>query len=78
MPELFLGSSPHIASPVKTRTIMGRVVAALVPAAVFGVVLYGLHALWLIAVSVAAAVGGEALFRRIIRRPGRSGDLSAV
>jgi len=78
LPELYLGSSPHIGTPIRTRMIMAQVLIALAPAAVFGIVLYGLHALAVIVVSVAAAVAGEALFRKITGQENRSADLSAV
>jgi electron transport complex protein RnfD len=57
---------------------MGHVLAALAPAAVFGVVLYGVPALAVILVTTAASAAGEALFRLVIRQENRSGDLSAV
>ncbi|MDR2663247.1 MAG: RnfABCDGE type electron transport complex subunit D [Treponema sp.] len=78
MAELYLGSSPHMGTAVRTQTIMAHVLIALAPVTIFGVVLYGLPALGVIVVSVASAVAGEALFRRILGLPNRSGDLSAA
>lgn len=78
MPELYLGSSPHIGANNGVSRIMGHVLIALTPLAVFGIVLYGLHALAVILVCVAAAVGGEALFRLAIKQENRSRDLSAA
>ena len=60
---MLLSSSPHIASPVETRTLMGNMLIALGPVTVFGIVLFGLPALLTVLVSVSAAVLGEALFR---------------
>jgi electron transport complex protein RnfD len=57
---------------------MVNVLAALAPAAIFGIVLYGLPALLTIVVSVAAAMAGEALFRRITGQKSHVRDLSAV
>jgi electron transport complex protein RnfD len=57
---------------------MGTVLTALAPAAIFGVVLFGLPALLTILVSVASAVGAEALFRRLLGQEIRAGDLSAA
>jgi electron transport complex protein RnfD len=74
----FLSSSPHIASPVNARTLMARVLIALAPAAVYGVVLFGLPALLTIIVSVLAAELGEALFRTLTRQEPRNRDLSAA
>ena len=78
MPELYLGSSPHIGTPIRTKMIMAQVLIALFPATIFGVVLYGLHALWVIVVSIIAAAAGEALFRKMTRQENRTTDLSAV
>jgi electron transport complex protein RnfD len=75
---VFLASSPHIASAVQTRQLMVNVLIALAPAAVFGVVIFGLPALVTILVSVASAVAAEALFRYITRQDIRVGDLSAA
>ncbi len=57
---------------------MSNVLVALLPVTAFGVVLYGWPALLTILVSVGSAIAAEALFRLIIRRDIRSGDLSAA
>jgi electron transport complex protein RnfD len=75
---LLLSSSPHINSPVSTRPLMANVLIALAPAAIFGVVLYGVPALLTILVSVASAVAAEALFRTVIGKEIRAGDLSSA
>ena len=75
---LLLSPGPHLAFPVNTAMIMGNMLVALMPAAIFGVLIFGLPALLNIIVSVAAAVAAEALFRLIIRQPPRAGDLSAA
>jgi len=74
---LLLSSSPHIATPVNSRMMMGMMLIALTPVAVFGVVIFGMPALLNIIVAIAAAVGGEALFRLLTRQPIRAKDLSA-
>jgi electron transport complex protein RnfD len=58
--------------------IMGHVLISLAPAAIFGVVIYGLPALGVILVSMAAAAAGEALFRLVTRQKNRIRDLSAA
>jgi electron transport complex protein RnfD len=78
MAEVFLGSSPHIGTPVRTPLLMGHVLLALIPVSVWGIVIYGIQALGVILVSVISAAAGEALFRLILRRENRSRDLSAV
>ncbi|AEF85737.1 RnfD [Treponema primitia ZAS-2] len=76
--ELFLSSSPHIASKVAARNLMTNVLIALAPATVFGVLIYGIPALLNILVSIVAAVAGESLFRCITKQDIRAKDLSAV
>jgi len=75
---LLLSSSPHLFSQVTTRKIMLCVIIALAPATIFGIYLYGVRALALVAVSVASAVASEWLFRAALKRPTSVGDLSAV
>ena len=74
---LLLASSPHIASPVSSRTVMRNMYIALAPICIFSVVIFGLPALLNIIVSVTAAIAGETLFRLAIRRDIRIKDLSA-
>ncbi|MDR0876827.1 MAG: RnfABCDGE type electron transport complex subunit D [Treponema sp.] len=74
---LLLQSSPHIAFPVSARHLMAFMLIALAPAAIFGVVIFGLPALLNILVSVCAAICGECLFRLITRQKVRIKDLSA-
>ena len=73
----FLSSSPHIVSPVNASTLMGNMLVALAPQAVFGVAVFGVPALLTIVVSAASAVAAEALFRLAVRRETRVKDLSA-
>ncbi|MDR2865289.1 MAG: RnfABCDGE type electron transport complex subunit D [Spirochaetaceae bacterium] len=75
---LLLQSSPHIVRKDDVPMIMSRVVIALVPVTVFGVFNFGISALLNVAVSVASAVIGEALFRRITKQELRIKDCSAL
>jgi electron transport complex protein RnfD len=75
---MYISSSPHTGSAVNSRVLMQRVLFALLPATVFGVVLYGVPALLTILVSVVAAELAEALFRKVTRRDIRNRDLSAA
>ena len=77
-PLMYISSSPHLASPVHTQKLMGRVLIALAPASIFGVFLFGLPALLTILVSITAAGLAEALFRKITGQNIRNGDCSAV
>ncbi|ADC91327.1 RnfABCDGE type electron transport complex subunit D [Mageeibacillus indolicus] len=80
MEEKFLNVSvsPHLHSPVTTTRLMGDVLIAMVPALIYAVWLYGFSALLMTAVSVVACVFFEWLSRRIMKRPGTIGDLSAA
>ncbi|MDR0444050.1 MAG: RnfABCDGE type electron transport complex subunit D [Treponema sp.] len=76
-PSILLQSSPHMASPVNSKMMMGMMLIALAPVSVFGIIIFGLPALLNIVVSVAAAIAGESLFRLITKQPIRAKDLSA-
>ncbi len=76
--KLVVSSSPHIRSEVSTRDIMLDVIIALAPAAVFGVILFGLSAALLIVSCILAAVLSEFLWCLILKKPYTIGDLSAV
>jgi len=73
-----LSSSPHLYAKADTRRLMGNVLMALAPAALFGVALYGLPALSTIVVSIVAAIAADAGFRRLVGRKPGIGDLSAM
>ena len=75
---MILSSSPHSFTPVSTSRMMLSVIIALIPAAGYGVYLYGLSALALILVSVASAVAAEYVFRKAIKAHTTIGDFSAV
>lgn len=75
---LNVSSSPHVRDNSSTRRIMLDVCIALLPACVFGVVNFGVRALWVLLVSVASCVLSEFLFEKILKKPNTIGDLSAV
>ncbi|MEN6363560.1 MAG: RnfABCDGE type electron transport complex subunit D [Rectinema sp.] len=75
---MLLSSSPHAFTPVRTPQLMLSVIIALVPAAGYGVYLYGLHALALILVTVASAILSEYVFRKLIKAKTTISDFSAV
>lgn len=76
--KLHVSASPHIHSARTTQFVMLDVVIALLPAAVAGVILFGLSALWVILCCVAAAVLSEFVFNLILKKEQTIGDLSAV
>ncbi|HPG87489.1 MAG TPA: RnfABCDGE type electron transport complex subunit D [Spirochaetales bacterium] len=53
--NMLLSSSPHVYTGVTPRKLMLSVIIALSPVSVYGVVLYGVHALLVIVVSIATA-----------------------
>ena len=75
---LNVSSSPHVRDNSSTRRIMLDVCIALLPACVFGIVNFGVRALWVLLVSVASCVLSELLFEKILKKPNTIGDLSAV
>ncbi len=66
--NLTLATSPHIRSGFRINKIMLDVIIALIPALVVGVIVLGLRALLVAAVSVVSAVVFEALWCFITRR----------
>jgi len=76
--ELTISSSPHVHSPVTTRTIMRDVLIALVPALVGSVYFFGLRALAVTLVSALACVLFEWAYDKFTKRPCKIYDLSAV
>lgn len=78
MDKLIVSTSPHIRTKISTQNIMADVLIALSPAAIAGIVLFGLRALLLMAVCVASAVLSEFLFNIIVKKEQTIKDLSAV
>ena len=76
--ELTISSTPHMHSPVTTKTIMRDVLIALVPALIGSVYFFGLRALMVTAVSAAACVCFEWLWCRLMKRDNKTYDLSAA
>jgi len=76
--KLFLSFSPHIRDDVSIPKIMWSVNIALLPALLGSLWFFGLRALWLVAVSISAAVGTEALLEKLMKKPLTIYDGSAV
>ncbi len=76
--EMTISSSPHVHSPVTTQTIMRDVIIAMVPALIAGIYYFGLRALTVTLVSVAACVFFEWGWYKLRRGVNKTGDLSAV
>ncbi|MBE6978296.1 MAG: RnfABCDGE type electron transport complex subunit D [Ruminococcaceae bacterium] len=76
--ELTISSSPHIHGPVTTKTIMRDVLIALTPALLGSVYFFGLRALLVMLVSVAACVFFEWGYCRVTKTNCKIYDLSAA
>lgn len=70
--------SPHVRRSANVRTIMAEVAIALLPAAAWGVYVFGWRALTLMLISVASSVLFELLFELALKRTVTISDFSAV
>lgn len=77
-PRFLVSSSPHLHDGQSIAGIMKLVIVALLPASLFSIYIFGLHALRVIVLAVASALIFEALSQRIMRRPVRIKDYSAA
>ena len=77
-PRYLVSSSPHLHDGQSIAGIMKLVIIALMPATLFSIYIFGLHALRVIVLAVASALIFEALSQRIMRRPVRIKDYSAA
>ena len=75
---LNLSSGPHVRDRWTTKFIMYTVCLSLLPAAVVGVITYGLQALWVILAAVITAVGTEFVFDKLTNRLDTWRDGSAM
>ena len=76
--ELTISSSPHVHSPVTTQTIMRDVLIALAPALLGSIYFFGLRALLVTLISVAACVFFEWGYDKLTKNPSKVYDLSAA
>ena len=76
--ELTISSSPHVHSSTTTQTIMRDVLIGLAPALLGAIYFFGLRALTVTAVSVAACVFFEWLYCKMLKIDCKIYDLSAV
>ncbi|GCA65699.1 electron transport complex subunit D [Mediterraneibacter butyricigenes] len=73
-----ISASPHVRDKMTTDKIMYIVFAALLPAMVFGVYNFGVHALLVVIVTTASAVLWEALIEKLLHKPITIKDGSAA
>ncbi|MBR6902650.1 MAG: RnfABCDGE type electron transport complex subunit D [Clostridia bacterium] len=71
-------SSPHIRHEDATSGIMLDVIFALMPAAVYGCVIFGLKAVYVLLTTIITAVASEYIWNLILKKPQTIGDMSAV
>ena len=76
-PKLIVSIGPHMRTEESTARIMWTVSGALLPATLMSVYYFGLRAVWIIAVSILAAVISEALFQRGMKKEVTISDGSA-
>ncbi len=76
--KLIVSSSPHIRTPRGTQAIMLDVLIALAPALVAAVIFFGVKPLIVTAVSVVSCVVFEFAYRKLMKKPSSTADLSAV
>ncbi|ALG66977.1 RnfABCDGE type electron transport complex subunit D [Beggiatoa leptomitoformis] len=67
-PEIIV-SGPHTHAPTTVAIVMRQVIYALIPATVFGIILFGWSALLLLLVSLAAALATEAACLYLMGKP---------
>lgn len=75
---LTVSTSPHIKSPVTTRSIMIDVLIALAFPCIWGIYIFGPRALSLLLISVICSVGFEALYQLLLKKPVTVTDCSAA
>ncbi|MDO5027174.1 MAG: RnfABCDGE type electron transport complex subunit D [Tissierellia bacterium] len=75
---LVVSASPHIKSNITTQSIMLDVIIAMIPMLIASVYLFGVRALILTLVTVVSSVLAEYLIQKLMNRPVRISDLSAV
>ena len=76
--NLTVSCSPHVHAPDGTRDIMLDVLIGLIPAMVGAVFTFGLRSLCVAAVSVAAWIVFEFLYRKLLKKDTTIGDCSAI
>ncbi len=76
--KLTVASSPHIRGDFRTSRLMLDVVIALIPSFAVGVLVLGLRALWVTALSMATAVAAEWLWSVLLKKRNTLPDCSAL
>ena len=78
MQLLTVSPSPHVRSGMTTQKIMGLVLLALLPAAVCGVIFFGIRALLLMLFCILISMATEAICQKLMKKPVTISDGSAA
>lgn len=76
--KLSVSPSPHVRTLDTVRSVMLDVIIGLLPAAAWGIYIFGIRALWILLISVGTAVLSEVVFQLIMKRRVTAGDLTAA
>lgn len=78
MPLLTVSPSPHVRGTITTQKIMGLVLLALLPAAISGVIFFGIRALLLMLFCIVICLLTEAVCQKLMKKPITIQDGSAA
>lgn len=79
MEKLFnVSSSPHVRNKITTQNLMFDVAIAMIPASVYGVWQFGMHALLVLVATVVSCVLSEYVYEKLMKKPITISDGSAV
>ena len=76
--QLYAAPAPHFVEGTSTRFLMCMLILALLPETIYGVMLFGFRALFVVLVSVAGSVVFEAAFQKLTKQNITVSDCSAV
>ena len=76
--QMYVSPAPHFVEGTSTRFLMCMLILALLPETIYGVMLFGFRALFVVLVSVAGSVVFEAAFQKLTKQNITVSDCSAV
>ena len=75
---LNVSSSPHVRNKITTQNLMFDVAIAMIPASIYGVWQFGMHALLVLIATVVSCVLSEYVYEKLMKKPITVSDGSAV
>ena len=75
---LNVSSSPHVRNKITTQNLMFDVAIAMIPASVYGVWQFGMHALLVLIATMVSCVLSEYVYEKLMKKPITVSDGSAV